>query len=153
MRSHSVLVEDLQVLGWMVGCFFLPCPLDWPSCVRERAYRPLPAAGALLEERKYKATFSPRRCHRPPPPAAAACAQRWRLLQHAGAACCSGTRRGIARRSALDIPLRMGSVSALEFSRVEGLGTAAGGEDFKRMRNSPVRRIMGGVQKRLTSPR
>ena len=31
------------------------------------------------EERKYKATFSPRRGHRPPPPAAAACSQRWRL--------------------------------------------------------------------------
>ena len=51
-------------------------------------------------ERKYKATFSPRRCHRPPPPATAACSQRWRLPQQAAATCCSGARLGIARRPA-----------------------------------------------------
>ena len=37
----------------------------------------------------------------PPPPAAAARSQRWRLPQHAAAACCSGARLGGARRSAV----------------------------------------------------
>src|SRR5262245_27260045 len=35
------------------------------------------------EERKYTATFSPRRCRHLPPPATGACSQRWRLPQHA----------------------------------------------------------------------
>jgi hypothetical protein len=48
-----------------------------------------------------KATFSPRRCHHPPPPAAAACSQRWRLPQHAAAACHSGLQQGVARLSAV----------------------------------------------------
>lgn len=55
----------------------------------------------LEEDRKYKATFSPHRGHRPPPPAAAACAQRWRLPQQAAAACCSGAWLDVARRSAV----------------------------------------------------
>src|SRR5919109_2828998 len=76
------------------------------------------AAPCFPEERKYQATFSPRRCHRPPPPAAAACSQRWRLPQHAAAACCSGARLGVAR--SLDIPLRMGSVSASGVLRGRG---------------------------------
>jgi hypothetical protein len=63
----------------------------------------------MLEDRKYKATFSPRRSCRPPPPAAAARA----------------ASRG------LDMPLSMGDAEASGF---EGLGAArrkAGG-DFKR---------------------
>jgi len=52
-------------------------------------------------DRKYKATLSPRRCHRPPPPAAAAGAQRWRLAQHAAAPCHSGLQQGVARLSAV----------------------------------------------------
>ena len=60
---------------------------------RARVYSPW-----CSEDRKYKATFSPRRCHRPPPPAAATCAQRGRLPQHAAAARPSGAQPGGARQ-------------------------------------------------------
>jgi hypothetical protein len=79
--------------------------------------------------RKYKATFSPRRCHRPPPPAAAACAQRWRLPQHATAACCSGTRLGIARRTRSGHPAQDGVRERLRGSPgSRALGRPLGGQ-------------------------
>ena len=51
--------------------------------------------------RKYKATFSPRRYHRPPPPAAAARAPHQRLPQPAAVAGESGAQLAVARQSAV----------------------------------------------------
>ena len=99
---------------------------DLPATIKRRAEQQF-----RREDRKYKGTFSPRRCHRPPPPAAATCAQRGRLPQHAAAARPSGAQPGGARqgtawtcRSGWSTVERQGGTGSesLEAVRRESLG-------------------------------